>query len=496
MINNNNLEIILHHLRAVITIAILLVFCTSTIRGQDSGCQSMNWDNSFYLGSGNQVHYNFSILENQNIIINPHGVRTGTVRLTEVFWSNCKILIYCDVFEIDAYSTFASNSNIVVYANTIQIKAGMTIRDGARVNLYDLESNSSLSSIISNPFSGINIKVENDSRLGVFCAGALNVTSTNFLVGRPSIPNYAIGENYLTTTYDLFDYSAVNLRALFIDFSHVRTLRRSRSAINFYGHNGYAHNVTGFTNTPPYPLGYFDINVDESLESSVMGYDNGSETLFIGRQGFFNKITSPSGLVRIGTYFIGQDPTIIPDLVDQAIGGTRFTTAESGFIMPFGVCSVVNRMRMEHFAYPFSNYSCNNPPPGITNWDHFNQQCNQNLNRGADNTTVSNDTAIELSPSKEAQQSAIGLSIFPNPANDRIQISIHEMSSDFKAENYQNVVLSIVNQNGKVLITKKIEDIDEAQNIKLEIDHLATGSYYVILQNKYIYQAKQLVIHH
>ncbi|MFM9946916.1 MAG: T9SS-dependent M36 family metallopeptidase [Saprospiraceae bacterium] len=83
-------------------------------------------------------------------------------------------------------------------------------------------------------------------------------------------------------------------------------------------------------------------------------------------------------------------------------------------------------------------------------------------------------TVVEpgATPSTDLENGAARVSVFPNPAKDRINVSFNAVSA-------QNILLEIVSADGRVMLTQTQRVGEGPQLLDLNVAHLATGMYFV-----------------
>lgn len=83
-------------------------------------------------------------------------------------------------------------------------------------------------------------------------------------------------------------------------------------------------------------------------------------------------------------------------------------------------------------------------------------------------------TVVEpgATPSTDLDNGAARVSVFPNPAKDRINVSFNAVSA-------QHILLEIVSADGRVMLTQTHRVNEGPQLLDLNVAHLATGMYFV-----------------
>ena len=77
-------------------------------------------------------------------------------------------------------------------------------------------------------------------------------------------------------------------------------------------------------------------------------------------------------------------------------------------------------------------------------------------------------------------------SIFPNPANEIINVSM-------SLTNSENTVINVVDITGKVITTKDLGTVNGDSNVSISLDNLSTGVYFVEMVNSNSKQIKKFV---
>jgi len=81
-----------------------------------------------------------------------------------------------------------------------------------------------------------------------------------------------------------------------------------------------------------------------------------------------------------------------------------------------------------------------------------------------------------------------GVSLFPNPANDKVNV-------EFTLQNSADIIVEVVDLNGKVMQTRTITNAIVGTNaIDLDVNNYANGVYSVIIRSNNALTSNKLVI--
>jgi len=98
-------------------------------------------------------------------------------------------------------------------------------------------------------------------------------------------------------------------------------------------------------------------------------------------------------------------------------------------------------------------------------------------------------TVVEpgVTPSTELEAGAGRVSVFPNPAKDRINVSFNAVSA-------QNIVLEMLSADGRVVLTQTQRVGEGPQMLNLNVAHLASGLYYVRINAEQALAVEKILI--
>jgi hypothetical protein len=93
-------------------------------------------------------------------------------------------------------------------------------------------------------------------------------------------------------------------------------------------------------------------------------------------------------------------------------------------------------------------------------------------------------------PIKGSQNETVDLSfvLWPNPATSFIQVSITEMVPGKKAE------ITVLNADGKVVSAASVVPFQKGEMIKMDVQTLSAGLYFVRLSQEKLIKVKQVII--
>jgi hypothetical protein len=87
----------------------------------------------------------------------------------------------------------------------------------------------------------------------------------------------------------------------------------------------------------------------------------------------------------------------------------------------------------------------------------------------------------------ETQEITSAISVYPNPANDRIRVQS-------KYPLMRNARIELVSSTGQLVFTKATGDIPMGRTITIETSHLAEGTYTLRLVSDEVSEAQSVVI--
>ncbi|NLF41454.1 MAG: T9SS type A sorting domain-containing protein, partial [Bacteroidales bacterium] len=65
----------------------------------------------------------------------------------------------------------------------------------------------------------------------------------------------------------------------------------------------------------------------------------------------------------------------------------------------------------------------------------------------------------------------MGVTLFPNPSNGKVVASF--------AQNFDNVLINLININGQVVSSREIKEITNGSQIEFDLESLSDGLYYL-----------------
>ena len=86
----------------------------------------------------------------------------------------------------------------------------------------------------------------------------------------------------------------------------------------------------------------------------------------------------------------------------------------------------------------------------------------------------------------EAEGATDKFSVYPNPANEQINVAI-------SLTNSENTVINVVDISGKVIKTMNLGNVQGDKNLTISLDNMTTGVYFIEMVNEAGKQVKKFV---
>jgi len=294
------------------------------------------------------------------------------------------VVIYCERFQYgelnqafvieDSQFKITNGGKLIVYAKQFSIAGHeYEISNGSSMYLYALEDywfdeNITIGGLtIDN-----NIRISNNSRVGLFVRGDLSMLDTNWLIGESAIQD----PQDPTAIPNPFDYSVLVIRAKDMVLERTHFYKRSRSAFQFEA----TEKINVFYGPEiDDPLGYPDLNrtfaLQEFLDPRVFGMGYPANSAMIKAEQDFLFKSEDLGAVNTVAKIIGE-----PTSIENWATLMGFATEKLiGYSVPLEISTVPQTI-------PYIMESCGNDEtlyiPNHTDFVQFNEVA------GCDQTTI------------------------------------------------------------------------------------------------------------